>query len=179
MYNVACIIRAFSIIQQKFPDAKLNIAGDGSERQKLERLVKKLELRNVRFLGRVSHERMNALYDEAHVYLNSSDIDNMPGSIVEAFASGLPVATTDAGGIPYIVTSERTGLMVPRGDYQALAASAIRLLEDQQLAMRIAQNARAECGRYCWAAVGSQWVSLYCELAPRESSGEAGQKAAA
>jgi glycosyltransferase involved in cell wall biosynthesis len=179
MYNVACIILAFARIQQRFPDARLNIAGDGSQRQKLERLVRKLALRNVRFLGRVSNELMNELYDDADIYLNSSDIDNMPGSIVEAFACGLPVATTDAGGIPYIVTGETTGLLVQRGDYQALAAAAIRLLEDQDFATRIAQNARAECGRYCWTAVGDQWVSLYCELAGRESSRETGQKAAA
>src|SRR2546429_6888166 len=59
---------------------------------------------------------MPGVYDAADVYLNAPDIDNMPGSILEAFASGLPVVTTDAGGIPYMVRDGENGLIVPRGD---------------------------------------------------------------
>lgn len=112
LYNVACVLRAFAIIQQKFPDAKLTIAGDGSERPSLELLSRELKLRNVEFRGLVAPDKMSQLYDEAHIFLNGSNIDNMPGSILESFASGMPVVTTAAGGIPCIVTNEKTGLLV-------------------------------------------------------------------
>jgi glycosyltransferase involved in cell wall biosynthesis len=165
LYNVACVLRAFALIQQRFPEAQLTLVGDGSQRGDLEDLTRELRLRNTQFIGKVAPERMPELYDAADIYLNGSDIDNMPGSIIESYASGLPVVTTDAGGIPYIVTDNDTGLMVPRGDYRAMAACAIRLLEDQALAFAIIGRARAECKKYSWPAVRDEWLKLYDEVA--------------
>lgn len=164
LYNVACILRAFAIIQKEFPDASLVLAGDGSERANLERLARELQLKNVTFTGLVAPSEMPKLYDEADIFLNSSNIDNMPGSILESFASGLPVITTDAGGIPYIVTHEKTGLLVPRGDHEALAEAAIQLLKDPALAAAITDRAYAETGKYSWSAVRNDWLHLYERL---------------
>ncbi len=163
-YNVACVLRAFSIIQQRFPDAALIVAGDGKQRTELEKLAAQLALRNVTFLGLVSQDRMPELYDAADIYLNCSDIDNMPGSIIEAYASGLAVVSTKAGGIPYIVTNNETGLLVSCGDYEGIAAAAIRLLEFPELAQTLINAARAECQKYRWEAVRSEWLNAYAEL---------------
>jgi len=165
LYNVGCILRAFAIVQRRFPDATLTVAGDGSQRAGLERLARELDLRNTEFVGRVEQARMHELCERADIYLNSSDIDNMPGSIIEAYAAGLPVVTTDAGGIPYILADGETGLMVRRGDHEALAAAAIRLLEDGELTERLTSNALAACRKYSWAAVREEWLKLYFELA--------------
>lgn len=165
LYNVSCVLRAFALVQKRFPDARLTVAGDGSERHKLERLASELKLLNTTFIGRVAPQRMHELYESHDVYLNGSDIDNMPGSLIEAFASGLPVVTTDAGGIPYIVTNKETGLMVPRGDHEAMAAAAIRLLEDERLATHLAEQAHQACLRYSWTAVREEWLKLYHDLA--------------
>lgn len=161
MYNVACVLRAFAVIQQRFPEARLTIAGDGSERAELENLSQELNLRGAQFVGRIAPEHMQDLYTAADIYLNSSNIDNMPGSILEAFASGLPVVTTNAGGIPYIVTDEHTGLLVPCDDPEALAEQAIRLLENQQFASKIIMRAHEECRKYNWDAVKNEWLNLY------------------
>ena len=161
MYNVACVLRAFAIIQQRFPEARLTVAGDGSQRAELESLSQELNLRDLRFRGRIAPEHMHELYDAADIYLNSSNIDNMPGSIIEAFASGLPVITTDAGGIPYIVTDEDTGLLVRCGDHRGLAERAIRLLENDALASKIIARAHEECRKYRWEAVRNDWFNLY------------------
>jgi glycosyltransferase involved in cell wall biosynthesis len=105
---------------------------------------------------------MPGLYDAADVYFNSPDIDNMPNSVIEAFAAGLPVVTTDAGGIPYIVEHETNGLMVARGDDVQLAAQALRLLRDAGLAARLSARARQEClERYVWPSVRDAWLRLY------------------
>ncbi|HEV2801800.1 MAG TPA: glycosyltransferase family 4 protein [Pyrinomonadaceae bacterium] len=170
LYNVGCILRAFRIIQERFPEATLTVAGDGTERAELERLARALDLRNTEFVGRVEQTRMHELCDRADIYLNSSNIDNMPGSIIEAYAAGLPVVTTDAGGIPYILTDGETGLMVRRGDHEVLAAAALRLLEDEALAERLTRNALAACRRYSWAAVRDEWLKLYFELAEDNSA---------
>ena len=170
LYNVGCILRAFALIQQRFPDARLTLAGDGSQRKELEKLARTLGLRNTAFVGHIEPQRMKDFYDAADIYLNSSNIDNMPGSIIESFAAGLPVVTTDAGGIPYIVTDRETGMMVQRGDYEALADCAIKLLEDDALASKIIHRARQECGKYSWSAVRSQWLKLYYELTREEAT---------
>jgi len=161
-YNVACVLRAFARIQRRYPDARLLVAGDGKERGALERLAHQLNLRNAEFLGRVRPDRMPSLYDAADVYLNAPDIDNMPGSILEAFASGLPVVTTDAGGIPYMVRDGENGLIVPRGDDAGMAAAALRVLTDPSLAERLSSCAIEECRRkYSPDAVLREWHSLY------------------
>ncbi len=162
LYDVACTIRAFARVQAEFPDAELVVAGEGRERAALEALVAELGVRQVRFLGRVAPDDMPTLYADADVYLNASRIDNMPSSIIEAYAAGLPVVTTDAGGIPFILQHESTGLMVHTGDDAGLAAQALRLLRDPALVERLTSRARSEClERYVWPAVRDAWLQLY------------------
>lgn len=164
VYNVGCVLRAFAIIEGRYPHARLIVAGDGSQRGALESLARELGIRNVEFIGRCAPERMPGLYDAADIFLNGSEVDNMPISIIESFASGLPVVTTNAGGIPHIVTNEKTGLVIERGDYEAMASCAIRLIEDGELASKMAANARLECQKYRWDSVRSEWLKLYYEL---------------
>jgi glycosyltransferase involved in cell wall biosynthesis len=165
MYNVAGVLRAFAAIQAAVPDATLTIVGDGSERDVLERMTADLQLRSVRFLGRVPQLSMPAIYDGSDIFLNASEIDNMPLSILEAFSAGLPVVTTDAGGIPYLVKDGETGLLVKMGDDAALAARAVRLLAEPELAEAIAARARAACSEYAWESVRGDWLALYESLA--------------
>jgi len=173
-YNVACVLRAFALIQNRYRDARLIVAGDGSQRRRLQCLADELQLENVAFVGRVSPDRMPSLYAAADVYLNAPDIDNMPGSILEAFAAGLPVVTTDAGGIPYIVRHGETGLLVPRGNHEGIAAAAIRLLQDASLSERLVGSAREECRRrYTPEPVLREWVRVYRALVADGMAGKA------
>jgi glycosyltransferase involved in cell wall biosynthesis len=164
LYNVGCILRAFASIQRRYPQASLTIAADGSLRSHLEQLASDLGLRHTEFIGRVPFEAMPDLYDAADIYLNGNDIDNTPVSILESFASGLLVVTTEAGGIPYILEHEKTGLMVQCGDHEALAASAIHLLEDPALTAKLACNARESVTSFTQAAVCKEWLSLYRKI---------------
>lgn len=171
-YNVAATVRAFARIQAQVPGAELVLAGQGRERAALERLVAELGLRHVEFAGAVAPERMHEFYARGEIYLNSPDVDNMPTSIIEAFAAGLPVVTTSAGGIPWIVRHEENGLLVPPNDDAALAAQALRLLDDPALASRLATTARTEVlEKYTWPAVEQSWVALYSGLADHRGTG--------
>jgi glycosyltransferase involved in cell wall biosynthesis len=162
LYNVGCTLRAFAVIQQHEPDARLTVVGDGSERASLETLACELGLRNVKFAGKVPPQRMREFYDAADVYLNSPNIDNMPNSVIEAFASGLPVVTTNAGGIPFIVTDGETGFMSECNDHDALARNALALVQSPGLAQAVAARARNVClTRYVWEAVAVEWEKLY------------------
>jgi L-malate glycosyltransferase len=172
LYNVECILRAFALIQKQASEARLIVAGDGSHRVRLERFCAELEIKNVEFIGQVSPEQMPALYDQADIFVNASNIDNMPVSHIEAFASGLAVVTTDAGGIPYIVANGRNGLVVSCGDYEAIARSVIALLEDAEMTDHLIKTARADCEKYTWAAVREEWLATYAEIAGLKPSPE-------
>ena len=167
LYNIPCTLRAFQIIQRQYPEASLTIAHSGFLRPSLEALAAELGLKNTRFIGRVPHAEIASLYDSADIYLTSPDFDCMPGSILESFASGLPVIATRAGGIPYIATHEETALLVPVGDHVAMADAALRLLRDPDLVERLTTNARESCQRYTEQPVRDAWVALYRRLPPR------------
>jgi glycosyltransferase involved in cell wall biosynthesis len=152
-------------VQEQRPDASLIVAGDGSMRQQLEALARTLNLRNVEFVGRVSTEQMAHLHAATDVCLNASDIDNMPVSIIECLSSGLPVVTTDAGGIPFIVHHDETALIVSRNDPAALAAAAIRVLDERGLAARLGRNGREACRQFRWSEVRERWRETYVALA--------------
>jgi glycosyltransferase involved in cell wall biosynthesis len=166
-YNIECTLRAFACVQRLVPQSRLTVAGTGGGRARLEALARELGLCNVEFIGFIKPERMHLLYERADILLNSPDVDNMPSSVLEAFASGVPVVSTEAGGIPYILTGGETGVLVRRGDHQAMARGALCLLNDEEFASRIVSKARMECRKYTWAAVGSQWRELYTEVAVR------------
>jgi len=174
-YNVECALRAFALVLEQYPNARLLVAGDGSQRNKLRELADTLPLSSVDFLGAIEPQQMPALYDRADIFVNASDVDNQPLSIIEAFACGLPVVTTDAGGIPYMIAEGQTGLMVGRGDHKALADRVIRLIGDPELASSLALRAHEECRRYSWMAVRGRWLRLYHELARKHLAPLAGR----
>ena len=107
----------------------------------------------MRFVGTVPQDEVPALYDAADIYLTSPNIDNMPGSLLECYASGLPLVATKVGGIPYIARNEETALLVDVNDHEGMARAALRLIQEDGLASRLATTARAQCQRYSGAAV--------------------------
>lgn len=165
VYNPQCTLRAFALVQHRYPEASLIVAHEGPLRGELEKLAAALQLRNISFIGVVPKIDAPALYDRADVFLSSPNFDNMPLSVLEAFAAGLPVISSRVGGVPYIVDDGRTGLLFPPGDHEAMAGCALRLLDDPELARRLATAAHAECDQYTWPRVGPQWLALYRELA--------------
>lgn len=163
-YDVGCALRAFQKIQKEFPEARLFVAGSGGEESGLRGLAAELNLKNTEFTGKIAPDEMARLYEKADIFLNSSRVDNMPLSIIEAFASGLAVVSTDAGGIPFLVKHEETGLLSAPGDCRALAENALRLLRDEALSRKIIEKARSECVKYSWDEVRGEWSELYRKI---------------
>jgi len=165
IYNVACVVRAFEIVQARFPQATLTLVGAGSQMELLRREVETRGLRHVHFAGAVSPSEMWRYYAEADIYLQTPEIDNMPTSVLEAFASGCVVVSTAAGGVPTILTDGLHGYLVPCGDAAAAADRVIRLLDDPEQARQLAANARQTCEDYRWTRVRDRWVALYRGMA--------------
>ena len=161
LYNVACTIRAFRLVQDRYPDASLTLVGGGTEEARLRALVDELRLCNVTFIGRVKPAAIADYYATHDIYLQSPDIDNMPTSILEAYASGLPVVSTNAGGISAMLTANEHGLLAPLNDHAALAAHVVTLLESPALAEQLVRTARQTCEAYTWSAIRDQWLRVY------------------
>jgi L-malate glycosyltransferase len=161
LYNVTTTIRAFAIVQKRWPEATLTLVGGGPQEPQLRALVDQLQLRHVSFVGRVPPDEIARYYAGNDIYVQSPNVDNMPTSVIEAFASGLPVVSTEAGGVPAILTHERHGLLAPLGDYERLAAHVLRLLDDPAWARTMARAAFDTCQACTWPAVREQWLRAY------------------
>ncbi|MDO9227728.1 MAG: glycosyltransferase family 4 protein [Pseudomonadota bacterium] len=164
LYDIDSGLRAMATLLRRHPRARMSIAGSGPERERLEALAQALGIaEHVRFTGRLDSQEMAALYREASLSLNTALADNMPNSVLEALACGLPVVSSEVGGVPFLVRHEETALLVPPGDAEAMASAMLRLIEDDDLRQKLIHNGREHVQSFTWARVGRQWLDLYRE----------------
>ena len=163
LYNVACTIRAFRLVQDRWPRASLTLVGGGAQERMLRLLVSELGLSHVVFAGQVRPDQIANYYAAADIYIQSPNIDNMPASVLEAYASGLPVVSTAAGGVPAILRHEEDGLLAPLDDHETLAAHVLRLLDDSSFARQLARNAYTRSEACTWPRVRDRWLTAYRE----------------
>ncbi|QEH34221.1 GDP-mannose-dependent alpha-(1-6)-phosphatidylinositol monomannoside mannosyltransferase [Aquisphaera giovannonii] len=166
--GVEYLLRAMPAILARRP-AILQITGSGDQRESLEALATSLDLGgSVEFHGFVSNERLDALYAGCDVYVNPSIVDDRGDTEglgvgpIEAFAHGRPVVASDVGGIPDVVRHERTGLLVPEKDPEALAGAILRLLDDPDRAGFLARNASAYASEFFdWDRITDRIEDVY------------------
>ena len=165
IYGIDDALHAFRLIVERHANARLTVAGEGPEQSALMALAKRLEISDrVCFPGRLPRTAIADLYRDADILLNPSRIDNMPNSILEAYASGIAVVSTNVGGIPYIAHDMETAVLVPPRNPSAMADGVSRLIADRTLSARLARNGLREATRYGWPRVGKEWISLYRKL---------------
>lgn len=176
LYAVDNTLQAFAVVKHEVPDAVLDIYGTGTAAHALQRSAEQLGVEDIRFHGEVPRNQIAAALAEGGILVNSSRVDNMPHIIIEAFAAGVPVVTTAAGGIPRIVEHEHTGLLVPIDQPRELAAAVLRVLREPGLAARLASAAGQESKRYSWAAAERGWLQVYrsVDLVPGERDNHRG-----
>lgn len=170
IYDNTTALRAFRIVKNQLPDARLTIAGSGPERAVLEDLARTLNLdAAVHFTGRVENEHMSVLYRSADAMINPSLADNMPISILEALASGVPIVSTNVGGVPFLVEDGRTALLVPPRDPQAMAQALMQVLTTPDLARRMSEAGLASVQQYTWQCVRERLFGVYGQLCAIET----------
>ena len=159
-YNVG-----FARVRARFPDVSLTLVGSGSQETALKELARVLGLRGIQFAGAVPPERIASYYASADAYVQTPVVDNMPLSVLEAFASGLPVVSTAVGGVPAIVRDGVDGLLAPDNDAERIADRIIELIEHPDVARRLAATAHATCAQYDWRTARESWRAIYRTLA--------------
>ncbi|MGS0753804.1 glycosyltransferase family 4 protein [Roseateles sp. GG27B] len=162
LYDNATVIRALLTVRASHPQARLTLAGSGPEALSLHRLVEELGLTGaVYFAGRLEREAMAELYRSATLTINPSLADNMPNSVLESLASGVPVVSTNVGGVPFLVQHEVTALLVPPKDASAMADAVLRLLDDVGLRQCLSTAGLAHVQLFTWAQIGPQLAGIY------------------
>ncbi|MFH2048634.1 MAG: glycosyltransferase [bacterium] len=132
--NISIGIKAYNIVKQKYPRAELYILGDGPQREWLEWMVKSENIHGVTFTGYLPPEKLAEQFSESDIYLNTSTIDGLPLSLLEALHCGLAVISTKSGEIPEYIQNGVNGLLVESTNYSQIADLIIKLVENPQLA---------------------------------------------
>ncbi|MBN1461141.1 MAG: glycosyltransferase family 4 protein [Armatimonadetes bacterium] len=169
IYNPSLAVRVVALLVDEFPEMVLTMIGpdkgDGSLDETRTLAVALGVETNVRFQEAVPKQDVPIWLNRADVFLNTTNVDNTPVSVQEAMACGLCVATTDVGGIPYLVTDGSEGLLVRPGDAQAMAGAVRRVLTDPSLAAHISAAARRKVERMDWPVVVDKWEALLTAVA--------------
>ncbi|MGK5015340.1 glycosyltransferase [Janthinobacterium sp. HLS12-2] len=170
LYDNASAVRAFALVRLAFPKARLVLAGGGPQRAALACLARSLGVKDaVRFAGPVDNAAMPALYQASDIVLNPSLADNMPISVLEALACGVPVVSTNVGGIPSLLQDGVTALLVPPGDPAAMAQAIVALLRDPPRAQALADAGLAHAATFGWPGIAPCLAGHYRRIraAPR------------
>lgn len=160
------LIGAMPQVLSEYPDAKLVIVGYGDQRTPLQRHIEKLGIEgSVRFLDRVSRERLYSLYDEAEVYVQPSLYEPLGITILEAMSMSKPIVATRVGGIPELITNGVEGLLVePRNSLQ-LARAITNVFSDSSCREKFGSNARKRVEReFTWETIAKKTFEFYRDL---------------
>ena len=163
--SVDQVLLAFREVVRRHPEAKLTIVGDGPERKNLEHLCRELALHeNVQFTGFFRGERLREALQENSIFLTASETENMPLSLLEAMAVGLPVVGVAAKGIPEIVQDKMNGRLTTPGVPIEMAEAVSQLLNDQAMYEQYARAARAEALQYSVQSVTDKLETIYANV---------------
>jgi glycosyltransferase involved in cell wall biosynthesis len=164
--GIAMALRALKGVRVRFPEAVLQIAGEGNDRHRLQRIAERLALSDaVRFLGFVSEVQKRELLRRAWAHVFPSVKEGWGISNVEASACGTPTIAADSPGLRESVIHEETGLLVPYGDHQALAAAMIRVADDVAFRERLGSGGRNFALGLSWERAAQQTRAHVMETA--------------
>jgi len=164
IYNPLMAVETVHYLIEKYPDVELRMIGpdkkDGSYEATLAR-IRDLGLEDrVTLPGAVPKSEVPAALDWGDIFLNTTNIDNTPVTVLEAMACGLCVVSTDVGGIPYLLDNGRDALLVPPNEPRLMAEAVARILDEPGLAGSLRDQAHAKMRGYGWDAVLPQWERL-------------------
>ena len=160
------LIRAFSLIQQRFPNMNLIFVGDGTELFKCSNLAKELKLSDsIEFLGKVSSFKIPSLLAGCELFVLPSRKEAFGIVVLEAMASKKPVVATRVGGVPEIIDDGINGILVEPENPEELAHGILMVLENEDLRKKLVRNGyNTVIERYTWPQIADKYIELYSRL---------------
>jgi len=167
IYNTKMAIRVLESLSKKYPSISLCMVGpdrDGSL-EETKAFAKKLGLEDkVTFTGGLPRDEWLALANDYDVFINTTNFDNLPVSIVEAMALGFPIVSTNVGGLPYLIEDGIDGLLVDKNDDKMMSEKIELLLNDPTLCKTLSTNGRKKADTYDWNVIKEQWDNVIKDI---------------
>ncbi|PID67960.1 MAG: glycosyl transferase family 1 [Flavobacteriia bacterium] len=166
-YHPTMAVRVLHKLKETYPKAELCMVGPKKDKswEETHALVKTLDLeKSVTFTGVMKLEDWIKLSEDYDVFINTTTIDNTPLSVMEAMALGLPVVSTNVGGLPYLVEDGLEAFLVDSGDVEAMVKAVKRLLSSSELVTSLTDKAKHKVDQFDWSVVRQQWFKLLGKL---------------
>jgi glycosyltransferase involved in cell wall biosynthesis len=123
---------------------------------KIKALAKKKRL-DVKFTGKLSKQEWIKLSEGYDVFINTTHFDNTPVSVIEAMALGLPIVSTNVGGITYLLENNKTALLVNDNDMQGMTMAIKKIIQNRDLKQHLVKNAQHLVQEFDWDKVKNKW----------------------
>lgn len=162
IYNPLMALEIVENLKKQNIEVELCMVGpekDGSLKN-CKKVAEELNL-PITFTGILKKEEWIALSKKYDIFINTTNFDNMPVSVMEAMALGLPVISTDVGGVPFLIESDADGVLVPPNNPNVFIDSIKYLCENPSKAEQLTLNARAKIENFDWQVVKKQWFELF------------------
>ena len=164
IYNPALAVQVLGRIRKEFGDVSLTMTGPDKGDNSLPRtkqMARNMGLEAaVTFTGAIPKKDVPRQLSQADIFLNTANFDNAPVSVLEAMACGLPVVSTNVGGLPYLLEDGKTALLVPPADVEAMSNAVGRLLRQPDLVVSLARNGHKQAKTVDWAVMLPRWDKL-------------------
>lgn len=162
-YNPKMAINVLKEVKMAYPNALLCMVGPAKDETLAvtKEAAKKLNLENaIEFTGVLSKQEWHRKSEEFDIFINTANFDNTPVSVLEAMALGLPVITTNVGGIPYLINDNFDGILVEKNNHHQMAQAIIYLIRHPEKAIELSKNARIKVEYFDWNKVKNSWFDL-------------------
>jgi glycosyltransferase involved in cell wall biosynthesis len=167
IYNPGLAPRVIVKLVKEFPEIHLTMIGrDKGSLLETKRMAADLGVAHcITFQNSIPKSEVPVWLNRHDIFINTTNVDNAPVSVVEAMACGLCVVSTDVGGIPYLIEHETDALLTPADDVDAMASAVRRVLTEATLAAKLGQNARQKAEQFDWSAILPQWERILTDAA--------------
>lgn len=161
IYNPKMAIKVLSVLKKDFPNATLTMVGPDKENilPECKGFAKSLGV-EVEFTGKLSRQDWVRLSKSHTVFINTTHFDNTPVSVIEAMALGLPVVSTNVGGLPFLIQNGKHGILVNDDDAEEMSNAIKRIIINPNFTFDLIKNARQETEKFDWNVVRLLWLEL-------------------
>lgn len=161
IYNPKLAIQVLYELKKQYPDAELCMIGPDSDGtlKEVKSFANELNI-DVKFTGKLTKEEWIEESKNYNIFINTTNYDNMPVSVIEAMALGFPIVSTDVGGMPDLIDHNSDGLLVPPNDAVAMVKAIKFLLDNESNRDQIISNSRTKVESFDWEHVKKEWNGI-------------------